>query len=107
MPLFIPLSRFPPVREDLSILVDATMPAGAVEAIVRLQLMVESALLFDLYTGPGIPDGKKALGYAITWRATDHTLTKAEVAGLRAQLIQQLADHAGAVVRANEKRGVL
>ena len=36
-------------------------------------------MLFDVYTGEQIGDGKKSLAYALRFRAPDRTLTDADV----------------------------
>jgi len=41
--------------------------------------LVEDARIFDQYTGAPIPDGKKSLAYAISYRAAERTLTDEEV----------------------------
>ena len=40
---------------------------------------MERARLFDVYTGSGIPAGKKSLAFSLIYRAADRTLTTEEV----------------------------
>ena len=93
------LSRYPAVVEDLAIVVDQGVAAAAVAAILTRQRLVERADLFDVYTGPQIPDGKKSLAYAISYRAVDRTLTDEEVAKLRAGIVKQLQRELSASIR--------
>ena len=40
---------------------------------------VESVEAFDVYTGAGLPEGKKSLAFALSFRAQERTLTDDEV----------------------------
>ena len=93
------LSRFPALREDLAVVVEEAVPAGAVEAVLLRPGLVERAELFDVYVGPQIPAGKKSLAYALTYRAPDRTLTDAEVAAVRAGIVGELEQELGASIR--------
>ena len=54
--------------------------------------LIEDVYLFDQYTGPPIPPGKKSLAYSLSYRAADRTLTDAEVNEVHGQLIAALKD---------------
>jgi phenylalanyl-tRNA synthetase beta chain len=75
------LPKFPAVYRDLSVIVDKSLGAGRVaEAILNFQdPFVEEIMLFDLYQGPPVPEGKKGVSYRIRYRANDRTLTDEEV----------------------------
>jgi phenylalanyl-tRNA synthetase beta chain len=96
-----PVLPFPPVLEDLALVVDEVVPAAKVEDAIRSaggEMVVEVAL-FDLYRGEQIGAGKKSLAYNITYQAPDRTLTDDEVARLRAMIVRQLEQDLGAVLR--------
>ncbi|WP_447647033.1 phenylalanine--tRNA ligase subunit beta [Nocardioides zeae] len=69
-------STYPVAKEDVALLVDAAVPAGDVEAALRDGAgdLLESLRLFDVYTGTGVPEGKKSLAFALRFRALDRTL---------------------------------
>jgi phenylalanyl-tRNA synthetase beta chain len=97
----IPTPSFPPVLEDLAIVVDASVPAASVEEVIRQAgggLLAE-ARLFDLYRGEAIGAGKKSLAYGLTYQAADRTLTDTEVAALRKTIVRALAERLGAQLR--------
>ncbi|HXG42159.1 MAG TPA: phenylalanine--tRNA ligase subunit beta [Dehalococcoidia bacterium] len=94
-----PISRFPPVREDLAVVVDSEMPAGAVRALIESSPLVARAELFDIYTGPPVPEGKKSLAFAITYQALDHTPSDEEVARERRRIVARLERELGASLR--------
>lgn len=75
------LPRFPEVVRDLALVVDADFVSAEVQRVV-LELqhpLVRSVELFDQYSGPPLPEGKKNLAYSISYRAADRTLTDDEV----------------------------
>jgi phenylalanyl-tRNA synthetase beta chain len=97
-----PISGFPLAKEDVALIVDADLPAAAVEAALRFGAgpLLESIMLFDVYTGEQIGDGKKSLAYALRFRAPDRTLTDAEAAEARDAAVAAAAERTGAVQRA-------
>jgi phenylalanyl-tRNA synthetase beta chain len=85
-----PVSKFPPSDIDLAFVVDDAVPAASVEATLRQAggALLESVALFDVYRGEGLEPGTRSLAYGLRLRAPDHTLSDAEVAGLRARCIE-------------------
>ncbi|MBK0420923.1 phenylalanine--tRNA ligase subunit beta [Leucobacter sp. CSA2] len=76
-----PLSGYPAATQDLTLVVDAGIPAGDVLAVVVAGAgeLLEDARIVDDYRGQGIAEGEKALTFALRFRAQDRTL-KAEEA---------------------------
>jgi phenylalanyl-tRNA synthetase beta chain len=95
------ISTHPVVKEDIALIVDADVPAAAVEQAVRTGAgpLLEDIRLFDVYTGAQIGEGKKSLAYALRFRAPDRTLTDAEVAEARAAGVDAAARATGASQR--------
>jgi len=96
-----PVPAFPPVLEDLAVVVDDEVQADEVEALLKHtggQLLVD-VKLFDLYRGEQIPEGKKSLAYSMVYQAPDRTLTDEEVAKVRARVIKILESELGAKLR--------
>ncbi|HYB97613.1 MAG TPA: phenylalanine--tRNA ligase subunit beta [Candidatus Limnocylindrales bacterium] len=96
-----PIPRYPSSTRDVSLLVARTMPAGAaIEAVERLEdPCIESIVVFDEYSGAGIGQDEKALGYTIVYRAADRTLTDAEVTALHEKVSNVLIEQLRARVR--------
>ncbi len=85
------LSTYPAATQDLTLLVDVEVPAGAVLAAVVAGAgdLLEHGHIVDDYRGEGIPEGERALTFALRFRADDRTLkaeeaTEAKLAGVRA-----------------------
>ena len=97
-----PVSAFPPVLEDLAVVVAQDVPAEQVEAVIRRAggSLVGEVRLFDLYQGEQVGAGKKSLAYAITYQAPDRTLTDGEVAKVRERIVKRLAEELWAALRA-------
>ena len=94
-----PIPRFPGVVRDLSVMVDTQTTALVVEQLIKAFPLVTSAKLFDIYSGDRIPSGKKSLAYRLLYQSPSRTLTEEEVNIVQAQLVQKLAQEAGAEVR--------
>jgi phenylalanyl-tRNA synthetase beta chain len=96
-----PVPVFPPVLEDLAIVVDEGISAEEVEAQIREAAgsLLIGLRLFDLYRGEQIAEGKKSLAYSLTYQASDRTLTDEEVAKIRAKVIARLGSALGAKLR--------
>ncbi len=96
-----PISIHPPILEDLAFIVDESLPAEQVRALIAQTgkpLLVEVAL-FDLFRGPALGPDKKSLAYALTYQAPDRTLTDKEVAKVRGKIVRRLESELGAVLR--------
>ncbi|MDD6213606.1 MAG: phenylalanine--tRNA ligase subunit beta [Firmicutes bacterium] len=78
---FKPLPKFPAVERDIAILVDKTVAVGDLEAtIVKASgKLLDSIKLFDVYEGERIPDGKKSVAFAISFRDPERSLTNEEI----------------------------
>ncbi len=92
---------YPPVLEDLAIVVDESLPAEQVETLIRQTAgdTVTEVRLFDVYHGEQAGAGKKSLAYSLTYQAFDRTLTDEQVAKIRQRIIQRLEQELGARIR--------
>lgn len=98
---FKPLSRFPDVMRDTALLLDDSVSAAQVMDIIGKTKVkyIENAVLFDLYTGKGIPEGKKSLAVRVRYRDLEKTLTEEEVAKAHSKLIKSICHQLGAEIR--------
>jgi phenylalanyl-tRNA synthetase beta chain len=95
------LSAYPVAKEDVALVVDATVPAAEVEAALRdgAGELLESLRLFDVYDGPQIPEGTRSLAYALRLRAADRTLTLEEASAARDAAVAEAGRRTGARLR--------
>lgn len=79
------VSTYPVAKEDVALVVDADVSAQALQDALRRGggELLESVRLFDEYIGPQVPDGKKSLAFSLRLRASDRTLTDADIEAVR------------------------
>ena len=79
-PVYQPLPKFPAVTRDIAVVCDKAIPVGALEDSIRrgAKGLLKEVTLFDIYTGTGIPEGKKSVAFNLTLRADDRNLTAQE-----------------------------
>ena len=93
--------RFPPVRRDLAFVVQVSVAAGAVQAVLQEAAggLLDSVLLFDVHEGAPLSPGTKSLAFSVDLRASDRTLTDAEAAEVVEAIAARLAADLGAELR--------
>jgi len=96
-----PVPAYPPVLEDLALVVDETLPAERVAEVIHQAggKIVTGVRLFDVYRGEKIGAGKKSLAYSLTYQAPNKTLTDRDVAGIRTRILRRLEQELGAALR--------
>ena len=97
-----PVPRFPAVNRDLGVVVAEEVEAAAVLAVIEGAggELLESAAAFDEYRGSQLPDGRKSVAFALTFRSPERTLTDAEVDRRLEEIRTALRDQHGAAFRA-------
>ncbi len=96
-----PVSEFPPILEDIAVIVDEALPADKVEVLIRQTggKTLASVRLFDVFRSEQIGAGKKSLAYALTYQSLDGTLTDKDAAQIRSRIIKRLDQELGAKLR--------
>ena len=96
-----PVPAYPPVLEDLAIIVDESIPAERVLEVVKEAggSTLVDVRLFDVYRGEQIGAGKKSLAYSLSYQAPDRTLTDEEAAKIRKRIVKRLDSELGARLR--------
>ena len=86
------VSRFPPVRRDLAVVVDEAISVGSLLAVLKAvpTSYVSEIALFDVYRGKGLESGKKSLAFQMLLQDTRKTLTETEIEQDVAQLLTAL-----------------
>jgi len=66
-----PVPPYPPVLEDLALVVDENIPAEQVSTLIQQAggETVRAIRLFDVYRGEQVGAGKKSLAYSLTYQA--------------------------------------
>jgi phenylalanyl-tRNA synthetase beta chain len=99
---FVSLPRFPSVDRDLAFVIRDDIPVQEVTAAIRKAggELLHELRLFDVYTGRQVRDGHRSLGFALSFRAGDRTLTDEEVGRHLETIIRTLEKVFGAELRA-------
>jgi len=85
------LPQFPASKRDLSVSAPAGLPEIEVREAILAEPGVEMVLLYDLYQGEQVGEGRKSLTYELAFRAVDRTLTDPEVDEIVARIESRLA----------------
>ncbi len=98
---FQPLSRFPGVHRDSALLVDEAVTAQELlQTLKGIKVRdMEGISLFDVYTGKGIPEGKKSLAIRVSYRSAEKTLTDDDVRAAHDKIVRVLCEKMGAEIR--------
>lgn len=92
VPKLADVSRFPPVRRDIAVLVDENVTVQSLLDGMRAAKApnaVELAL-FDVYRGKGVDQSKKSLAFRVLLQDTQKTLTDNEIEENMARLVAEL-----------------
>ena len=99
--VFQPLPKFPTVRRDLALMVDAGLQFAQIEKIAQMEgrKLLKEVSLFDVYKGDKIEPGKKSYAVSFTFLDPDKTLTDQDIDKVMSKLMKKLEAELGAVVR--------
>ncbi|MCB9135751.1 MAG: phenylalanine--tRNA ligase subunit beta [Anaerolineales bacterium] len=97
----VPVPLYPPIVEDLALVMNDDVPAAQVEFLIRQTggATLADVTLFDVYRGDKLGTGRKSLAYHLTYLAPDKTLTDKDVAKVRYRIVQRLERELGAQLR--------
>jgi phenylalanyl-tRNA synthetase beta chain len=95
------LSAFQPLERDFAFIVDADVEADRLVRAARNadKALVTAVRVFDVYSGKGVPGGKKSVALTVTLQPVERTLTDAEIEAASAKIVAQVAKATGATLR--------
>lgn len=101
VPTYSEVSKFPPIRRDMAVLVDESVSvAQLLNAIqsAKLEFMSEVGF-FDVYRGKGVPDGKKSLAFLVSMQSSGKSLTDADADKAMNSVLEIVKNRFGAELR--------
>ncbi|KAA6185765.1 phenylalanine--tRNA ligase subunit beta [Thiohalocapsa marina] len=100
-PGFSPLSKYPSIRRDIAIVVDASLTYEQVRDGIRESAgeLLRELLLFDVYAGEHVAAGRKSLALGLMLQAPSQTLTDQDVEAVISRVLEHLASAFGAELR--------
>ena len=99
--IFSDLTSFPPLREDLAVIVPSGVTAASVVACILAagSPLVSRAEVFDVYSGEQVGEGRVSLALHVDFAAADRTLSDEDVAPLREKIVSALKAEVGGELR--------
>ncbi len=101
LPAAVDLSRYPSVRRDLALVVDAELPLDSLLRMLRREAGEHLAelVVFDVYQGERIAKTKKSLALGLTWQHPSRTLGEDEIHAIIDSCIKVLEEQFNAELR--------
>lgn len=96
------LSAYPALHQDIALVVDESIPAEDVRAVLREGAgdLLEDVTVFDVFRGDQLGADKKSLAFQLVFRAADRTLTDEEANEHRLAAAELAKERLGAEMRA-------
>ena len=94
-------SIYQPVERDFAFVVGSDQAAGEMLSYIQKidKNLIKEVSLFDVYEGDKLESGKKSLAFNVVLQSNDHTLTEAELNEVSHNIIKNMAEKFGAVLR--------
>jgi phenylalanyl-tRNA synthetase beta chain len=101
LPGFVPLSKFPAVRRDLSVVVaDTATSEDVLNACTNAAgELLRDLQLFDVFRGQGIDSDKKSVALGLIFQASSRTLTEDEIEASVQRVLKRLSKDFDATLR--------
>ncbi len=89
---FKSVSKFPAVERDLAFVMPRTMASAEVESEIRKTsgALLQSLEVFDLFAGPGLPEGHVSIAYRMIFQDIEGTLNEERLTALHSQIVSNV-----------------
>ncbi len=96
------LSALMPLTRDFAFVVDRTVPAATILKAARGadKGLIRDVVVFDVFEGAHVGEGKKSIAIEVTLQPSDKTLTEEEIEKVSATIIAAVTKTSGGVLRA-------
>jgi phenylalanyl-tRNA synthetase beta chain len=100
-PLYRDVVTYPPVRQDIAVVVSSEVTAAEVLAVIREAggPLLAEADVFDTYRGEQVGEGRQSVAVHLQFRAADRTLTDAEADAARETIVAALRERLAGELR--------
>lgn len=98
---YVPVSAYPEVARDLSVIIPEDKNWEEIEEVVKKSAgnILNSVELFDLYRGKGVESGRKSVAFHLVFSSNERTLTSEEVDGAMGAVVKNLESKLDAKLR--------
>jgi phenylalanyl-tRNA synthetase beta chain len=95
-------SRYPHAERDLAVVVDEDVEAAAISTAILESGgdILRDVILFDVYKGKQVGDGKKSLAFGLRFQSNERTLTDEEITARSDKIVVTLKERFDAKLRA-------
>ena len=95
------ISKYPPVKRDLALLVDSGVKFSEIEAVAydTDKKLLKDVKLFDVYEGKNLPAGKKSYAVSFILQDENKTLNEKQIENIMSRLIKSFDTKLGAPLR--------
>ncbi|PFO10201.1 phenylalanine--tRNA ligase subunit beta [Bacillus sp. AFS076308] len=95
------IPRFPTITRDIALVVNRETVSGTLKEIILFTgaPLLQEAVVFDLYEGERMEEGKKSIAFSLKYLDPERTLTDEEVTKVHERVLEALKEKAGAVLR--------
>ncbi|KQX38559.1 phenylalanine--tRNA ligase subunit beta [Devosia sp. Root436] len=95
------LSALMPLTRDFAFVVDKAVTAGAILKAARGadKALIRDVVVFDVFEGSHVGEGKKSVAIEVTIQPSDKTLTEEEIDRISAGIIAAVTKQSGGVLR--------
>jgi len=101
IPRYRRLSKYPPAIRDLALSVDKSLPVSKLLNEIKSHLgeKAEEVMVFDVYAGEKVGEGKKSVGVRVVLRSYEGSLLGEEVNAIVDDLVRRLRELLGVEIR--------
>ncbi|MEH1875353.1 phenylalanine--tRNA ligase subunit beta [Nostoc sp.] len=101
VPTFQPYSTYPASDRDIAFFAAVKISVAEIEKVITKagKELLESVELFDEYRGENVKEGERSLAFRLVYRASDRTLTEAEVEPVHNKVREALVEKFGVNLR--------
>jgi phenylalanyl-tRNA synthetase beta chain len=97
--MYQPIPRFPSIVRDMALVVDADITNQRILDVIKGFSLISEVVLFDVYAGKQVAEGKKSLAYRLVYQSSNNTLTDEAVNKVQEQILARLTKDLGATLR--------
>ena len=101
VPVATEVSKFPSIRRDIAIVVDAEIAVSEIVSAVESAVpeLIRNVVIFDIYRGSGIEAGRKSIALGLILQETSRTLTDEDADSAMDAAVRKLQEEFAARLR--------
>ncbi len=95
------VSEFQKSERDFAFVIDINYKAGEIKKIIAEvdQELIKKVLIFDVFEGGNMPEGKKSIAVNVTIQSMDKTLSEKDISEVSQKITNTVKERTGAILR--------